>query len=284
MKLVQVMGLAIGLTGVSAQAATITEYFNNYGTSDLAANGLGAAVGGWAGAWISGTNYANYKANTALSYSGSGYTASLNQTDTNDGTLAAGSAAGVGNVSFRSLSPAMTGTVWVSSLVSVAANGKDILMAMDTSSINTNFVALRGSTGTDSGNTLKVPEPVIKYNNGTDSGNNLTFAAGTTHLFLLKIVMNYSGTSDSVDFWVDPTLGASAPTSAAIYSKNVADVFGVDFGGVGFSFASGGGSVDAIRISNDTDGYVQVTGIPEPALGLLTWLGLTLPLARRARR
>ena len=285
LKVVQGTGLAMSLAGASAQGALVTEYFNSYGTTTTRVNSLGSATGGWAAGWTGANTYADYIPGTSLVYSGSGYAAPLNHTGAGNGTMAAGSGAGVTNVSYRALSSSdgggLTGTVWISSLVYVASNTKDIFMTLDAPSQTNNAVALRGSTGTDPSNTLKVPEAVIKYNNVTDTTSTVRFAAMTTHLFLLKIGMNASGVNDSLDFWVDPVLGAGAPSSAAIYSKSGVNVFGTTFDGIGFTFASAGGSVDAIRISNDANGYAMV--IPEPAT-LLLLCGLALPWLRRGRR
>jgi hypothetical protein len=254
-------------TATSAATTVVEENFNNYGVANVSINGLGSAGAGWAGAWSCTPTYGDYKAGTVLIYGGAGYNAPGNESGTDDGTLAAGSGAGVANKIYRAVdvdqgtagNQGMTGTIWISCLVNVAANVKDIFLLLDANSVN-NAVALRGSTGTESANTAGVPEPVIKYNNGTDATSTATFTAGVTHLFLVKIVMNNGGTGDSVDFWVDPTLGASAPTSAAVYSKSGSDAYGATFDGIGFTFATAGGSVDALRMSNDAKAYRLVTG------------------------
>ena len=56
---------------------------------------------------------------------------------------------------------------------------------------------------------------------------------------------------------------------------------GAGLSGVGISFYIGG-YIDAIRVSNDADGFQQVTGIPEPgSLSLLSIGGLAWILKRR---
>ena len=282
------VALLLAATPAAAPAATIVEYFNNYGTTDADSNGLGSAGDGWAGAWTAGSNRGAYRANTALSFTGAGFTAPANETGTNDGTLAAGSSAGVANTIFRAFdvdpvtvgNQGLTGTIWLSALVNVSRNGKDIFMVLDNNSTN-DALALRGSTGLGAGNTSNVPEPVIKYNGGTDASSTVTFAAGVTHLFLAKIVIDASGTSDTIDFWINPTLGATGPTSPTVYSKSGSNPYGTSFDGVGFTFASAGGSVDAIRISNDANAYEAVVGIPEPGTALLLAAAGLLALTRR---
>jgi hypothetical protein len=281
------IGLAIGACAASTHAATITEYFNDYGTATANINGKGAADDGWAGAWSSSTSptsyYAGYTAGSQLTYSAAGYAGAGNDNGADDGLLSAGPGAGVANTSFRAFDTGLTGTIWISLQVNVSADAKDILFLLDASNTN-NVIGLRGSTGIASGNTSKVPEPMVKYNSGTDTSDNTTFAAGATHLFLARIGMNASGNADTLDFWVDPILGAAAPTSAALYSKSGADAYGASLDGIGVTFASAGGSIDAIRVSNDVDGYVQVTSVPEPSVVLTLLAGAPMMLLRRSRR
>ena len=256
-----------------ATAGTV-DYFNDYGTTETNANGLGGTGGGWAGPWTISGDYIHYKPGTALIYGGRRYSAPLNQMGTGDGTLSAISGAGGGNIIVRSFdvdtnaagSQGMTGTVWISCLANVAANGRDILMFLGNAGGNQTAVGLRGSSGTAGGS---VPEPMIKYNFVTDTSNDVDFAAGVTHLFLVKVAMNVTGTSDSVDFWIDPTLGPTAPASTPLYSKSGADACGATFASVGFSFSSLGGTVDALRVSNDAHGYALVTGVQGPGPTLL---------------
>lgn len=98
-----------------ASAASLVEYFNGYGTSTVVLNGLGSTSGGWAGPW-GGSALPDYKANTNLSYTATGYSGSGNGTTSSDGASGLGATGGDNDIATRTFSTGLTGTVWVSTL------------------------------------------------------------------------------------------------------------------------------------------------------------------------
>ncbi len=100
---------------------------------------------------------------------------------------------------------------------------------------------------------------------------------------LLRIVLDGSGSDDTLDFWMNPDLTSGAG-GLGIPDNSISgsDFFGTALDGIGVSFRRDNSTIDAIRISNDADGFAQVTSVPEPSTALLSVLGV-LFLARRHR-
>ena len=264
-------------------AAIAVEYFNDYGTATvgLVDGTLNGGIG-WSGAWQGGTSNSYFQAANPT-YSGSGYSSTGNDSGADDG-VARGST--TSSIAYRTLADGgMTGTIWISALVNQTSDG-DLLLWLDKTNATATgadreFVSLRSSTGTSGGT---VPEPIMAYNGTDTSSNNTDFAAGT-HLFMIRIDMNYSGTNDAISFWINPTLtGGIAGLGTPIYSANTADAYGTVFDGIGMSSNGVQSTLDAIRISNDANGFDFVTtGIPEPSCAALALFAATGFLVRRRR-
>ena len=268
----------------SGRSAVAVEYFNDYGTvtTGLVAGSLNGGIG-WSGAWQGGASNSYFQAANPT-YSGSGYSDTGNDNGADDG-VARGSS--TSSIAFRTLADGgMTGTIWISALVNQASDG-DLLLWLDKTNTAANgadreFVALRSSTGTSG---LTTPEPVMCFNGGTDmTSNNTDFAAGT-HLFMIRIDMNYNGANDAVSFWINPTLtGGIAGLGTPIYSANGADAYGTVFDGIGMSSNGTQSTLDSIRISNDANAFdFVITGVPEPSSAALILLATTGFLVRRRR-
>ncbi|HEV7301149.1 MAG TPA: hypothetical protein VGN72_17415 [Tepidisphaeraceae bacterium] len=278
-----------------ADAATVTEFFNNYG-DDATLKGLGSAGNGWAGAWV-GTEPSStvnvqapqYDANASLVFNSPNYDNSANETGSNDGVATFGTGATAAHYAARSLQTGMDGTVWISALSRYSATNGDTLLILDsTNGPGSHFVALRDRDAvmrsTAGGSTLT---DTNEFGAGTDN----VYGVNNTYLFLVRIQMNVSDTQDQIDFWIFdddattltiPSLPSSEAALPATPSfSRLGDLYGATFDAIGVAFEGAGSQFDAIRISNDADGFARVTAVPEPtALGVAA-LGL---LALRRRR
>jgi hypothetical protein len=278
--------LVLGILALapSAKSAVAVEYFNDYGsaTVGLVAGNLNGGSG-WSGAWQGGASNSYFQAANPT-YSGTGYADTGNDSGSDDG-VARGSS--TSSVAYRTLANGgMGGTIWLSAIVQQTASG-DMLLWLDktstaTTGVEREFVSLRGSTGTSGDNT---PEAVMSYNGSGDmTSSAVNFAAGT-HLFLVRVDMNYSATLDAISFWINPVLtGGEAGLGAPIYTANTLDAYGTLFDGIGFSSDGTQSTLDAIRISNESDGFQFVTtGVPEPSMAVLMLAGAAGFIARRRR-
>lgn len=267
-------------------AATATEYFNGYGSSSIDISALNGGTG-WAGPWTGGAA-TDYAPGAPLVYGGAGYQATGNESDADDG-VATGTAAGT--LSYRLLSAGLSGTIWISATTLQTSSG-DILFWLDKTNVNVgtgtadrDFVGLRGTVGTTGVNSP--PEPVIGYNGTSDdTSSTADFALNSTHLILLRIDMNYSAALDRLNVWFNPNLsGGELGLSTPDFVKSSLDAYGATFDGLGLSFSAITNQLDAIRLSNEADGFNFVTtGVPEPSTALLGSLAGGLILARRRRR
>lgn len=102
------------------------------------------------------------------------------------------------------------------------------------------------------------------------------------YLLLARVTVDYQDNLDRIEFWVNPDLSnGEAGLGTPLLSADGANVLNA-VAGPRVSFSSGG-ALDAIRISNDPDGFEYVTAVPEPAsLGALGLGGLVLLRRRRA--
>ncbi len=261
------------LSGGVAQAATITEFFE-YGPTPSPVKDLGAAAGGWSSAWLDSDRPA-YLPDKQLTYNAPGYS------NAGNGQGAAGF--GAGNAASkvrRGLgNPGLDGTIWVSALAQIETSAGEVLLWLggSPSTPSDNYIAIRGG---------KVG---FRYNGNTQTGANV--AENTTHLLLARIQVNVNAEGhDTLEFWFNPDLSnGEAGLGTPTFSGSGAHIFGLDganpvnMSAVQISFANNG-LLDAIRISNDPDGFAKVTSVPEPASAMgLMGLG-SLALLRRSAR
>lgn len=292
------LGLAAA-TAAQAPAATIVEHFNDYG-ADSNLYGLGAAGNGWAGAWTGTVPLTDtpftlaplYDAGAALTFNSPNYGNVPNQTGADDGLATRGPGATASHYAHRSLSSGLAGTVWVSALARYTSSNADTILTLDATDGTANsFVAIRNRDASlrSKNGTAAVTTDTNEFGAGADN----VYAANSTYLFLLRIQMNVSANNDQVDFWIfdnnaDTASIPSLPSSVAglpatpSFSK-LGDFYGATFDAIGVAFEEDGSQIDSIRISNDVDGFTQVTAVPEPAGALLA--GMTaFGLCVRRRR
>lgn len=246
----------------AANAAFITEYFD-YGATAGNMPGKGATGGGWAAAW-GGSTDSKYSTDN-LTYTATGYSNAGNTSGTGS---AAGVNRGVGNGGTRSFSSAMSGTIWISMLARHnSASNPGALLWLGTSGQN-DFIGLLGNL------------PQIRVN-GTSTNLSAAVAGGTTHLFLAKLEIDYSGSLDRLTGWINPDL-TNLGTGTSVSGV---DIVGSSLTGITVSLNDNDttpSNLDAIRISNDSDGFDKVTAVPEPAsLSLLALAGGAMLRRRR---
>ena len=227
---------------------------------------FGSAGDGWGGGW-SGNNAANYFPDTNLTYTADGYS-NLNN-DANTGSAGGGS--NPGNVSRRDFSSGLDGTVWFSALANMANTGQDLLFWLTGDATNNNFVAIRGD------------EAHVRVAGNTMNTTGQSFADNTTHLWLVRATMDSAG-DDTLDFWINPDLsGGESGLGTPLLSQT--GQMGATMTGVGISMGSGTNLLDAIRVSNEENGFELVTVIPEPGTFLLVGIaGFLLAYFRRRLR
>lgn len=293
-------GLAVACTVASAaHAVTIVENFN-YGSTPLTGsmNGLGGAVDGWGAAWADAqadsTKYTKYSAGPSLSFDSPLYANSANEsngamTGQNIGVLASRAFANkIGS------DVGIDGTIWASTLVSLSAGSSQAIIYLGSGNSVAMSLSLN-SSGTDGSVNFK--------GDGTGSGNwrtatSIAVAKDKTYMMLARIQLNVNTNTanDLVDVWVFDTSDTTAgipdlPSSidalgAPIMSQAVVNIPGNSasnpwMGKIGVSLTKNA-TVDAIRISNDADGFSQVAAaVPETATLSLLALGSLALLRRR---
>lgn len=255
--------------GSALQAATATDHFNDYGTAqkDLFGN-TGSETSGWAGPWATNAS-PDYYPDVRLVYNDPNYDNTPNQAGDSHGAAGVIDGGGVNSsqAATRSFSAPLTGTVWISALSSYTEPGADTIFWLDKTINTQNFIALRSGV------------PKMRFGN-VNSEATATFANATTHLMLAKLELNVSGDNDAISFWVNPDLsGGEAGLPTPHLTASSADAYGLALDDIGVAFAFDNSYFDAIRVSNDADGFEQV--IPEPASLTLLAVGGLLALRRR---
>jgi hypothetical protein len=243
---------------------TIIENFNNYGTSDTNVAGLGSAGGEFTGAWA-GSNNPDYAPGQNLNYFAPGYNNTGNETGPEDGAARQGGDPNVGNGAYRTLAGSgLTGTIWASALARVDGIGRVSFRFDDPRVVGPIYAQLRG-TGDG------MVSASITYDNLTitDTSSPDRFLASETHLMLIRLGIDPVTTTFAL--WVNPDLsGGEAGLSTPLYNVSAPtnDMIGPTLQDVGVGFFGTGETslrlLDAIRLSNDIDGFIQVTALPEP--------------------
>lgn len=279
-----------------ARAAFVTEYFNNYGTGsgsnsnssdDVDIAGLNGGSG-WSGAWT-GSNGPEYYSSSSpygnsLTFGATGYDNSANETTAGQDGLARRQQGGGGNtngaIAYRPFA-GMTGTVWVSALVAGNSTTPEMILWLDEPGDvagNRDYIGIRYINVT---NGIRA---AVMTNGTVDVSNSTSFSGTMTYLIIAKIGMNVAGGNDRLDFWAKTSssdVSNEALLGTPLYSKSGGDFFGATFDGVGMSFNINGSRMDAIRVSNDTNAFSQVVGVPEPASLALIGVGALALLRRR---
>jgi hypothetical protein len=181
--------------------------------------------------------------------------------------------------STRTLPAALTGTVWFSFLVN--ANDANSRAGM---SFNTSLSSASGARVDVAGGNL-----FVSYGNVTLSN---TQTIGDTHLIVGQVVVDAGGINDRLRLWLDPdvnTLSEDA-TTARVFEGTASDWVGAGITSVAvqsYGVSTSGGTVDAIRVSNNATAQQDVTGVapvPEPGTLALGTLAAGALLGRRRRR
>ncbi len=242
---------------------TMTEEFN-YGPDDENLNTVSYIAPGFAEPWDADGADPVYDGGANLTYDEGLY---KNASPVGvSGSAGAGTGLRAGHIAVREIAGGMSGEVWMSVLMSLdAVTDQEALLWLD---------------GTGSDDALGIAEGGSLELFGQDVESGL--ADGKVHLLLAKMIIG-SG-ADSIELWLDPDLyGGEDGLGEAILSMDGSDLFGSALNQIGVSTGSAGGAVDAFRMSNTDDGFVQVTGVPEPTtLGLLA-IGAGALLLRRRR-
>jgi arylsulfatase A len=243
-----------------------TEYFNGYGISAIKSDGSNLTGGtGWTNFWTNGD--ATYLPGTSLPYSVIGFQNSTNLNGPGDGALGYSGNLPGGSTIIREFTP-LTGTVWLSALISIDEPIDRAILWIDSqgATAGNNFV------GVLDGNVH------MRYD-----GNNLISAASPTvgtHLLVAKAEVDVDGFNDRLTFWFDPDLsGGEAGLGDPTYSADSADTFESSIAGLGAllvnrssdgagGFVSdepdGGELIDAIRVGTSFADVVAPIPPPPP--------------------
>ncbi len=296
--------LTLGLIPFLASLATlhgqaIVENFNDYGDTRVDLLNLGTAGGGWAGPWQNSFR-PDYLPGARLTYNQPGYAYnSANLAGATHGVASYhdGTGSQSGQVARRAFAEPLTGTVWISFLAHIdgpAANNTeggapinpDVIFWLNHGQSPANFVALRSQVDETKPNGYRVAG-VSRFAGADTFAEGSDFAEGTTHLMLSRLTINADGNNDNLDFWVNPDLtGGEAGLGIPLLSFSGQNAYGSSLANIGVSLTGPLSQIDAIRISNDADGFAQV--IPEPSTYALlvgiTLLGAAVLIRRKRQR
>lgn len=189
--------------------------------------------------------------------------------------------AGPDRQKIRDLATPMSGEIWFSVLVNVPTGSNYAGLTFNNTGntfdpITTAARILMGPT-----------QLQVGFNGGAATTGTGTFTAGATHLLLGQ--MNIGLGNDTLNVWVDPDVNAAGGPSglpAANFSSTTVDftdsitILGVA-GSKGTDPTASDVFIDAIRLSDTTTAFADVTGVPEPSAALLGGLGLLALLRRR---
>lgn len=277
-----VVWAVVTLGSAPAGASSLQENFNDYGASNIPLNGLNGGSG-FGGAWASSGSDPVFVslASGAGNNLGYRYDNTGNESDAvgSGADGAAGANGGtVNDFAARSVG-SLSGTLWISILVRFENSTDDVYLWLD------------------SGDLIGIEDQqaVVDYGGGVNiegagaddddlPGSDPLFAVHTPHLLLLKVVFDSPGLAESYSFWVDPTLdGSEAGLGPALFNRAGINALAGALTNIGVAFSGSSGRLDAIRLSNDADGLLDVAspGFPVPALSRPGFglLGLLLSLA-----
>lgn len=279
-----VIGVASVLGLLPAAEATLIEDYFHYGDTTMVLDNLGAAGGGWTGAWTRrNATYcsANYLAGGRLSFNNSDYKDVRNPPDSGGATrFASGN-----NVhpAGRTLEPTGTGTTWISLLVQFGN--------IQLGSYSNIFGLWLNPTGSLPGSNSSVGfwngHAELRLG-GTTTQVPLNLNVNETYLMLARLTVDGAGT-DALDMWfksesddISSILTLGSP-DASLSGIDAFGPLGLTSVAIGFHGPTPYQIVDALRISNDPNGLHMVTAfVPEP--GSLALLGLAGLLALRRSR
>lgn len=177
----------------------------------------------------------------------------------------------------------LTGDIWMSWLVAPSADGR--------LGLNLNG-SVKGFNGQDNVRVIAVGSSFNVYSSGTASQAGV-FTAGETALIVGLLQMDATGTDDRMRLWVNPNVGLGEVDLLAnqtpIHDLKLDNaIMGSSLNTVGivaYSATSSPGQLDNLRLSNDANGFFQVTGVsvPEPRVLMVLAVGC-LAFAAHGRR
>jgi hypothetical protein len=179
--------------------------------------------------------------------------------------------------STRTLPAAINGTVWFSFLVNPNDDNSRAGMSFNTSLGNASGARM-DAVGTGL---------FVSYGNVTMSN---TLTTNATHLLVGQVVVDAAGNNDRLRLWLDPDVNTLTEDTPTVFEGTNADWVGAGITSVAvqsYGASTSGGTVDAIRVSNNPTAQQDVTGVapvPEPASLALCALGATALLGRRRRQ
>jgi hypothetical protein len=177
----------------------------------------------------------------------------------------------------------LTGDIWMSWLMAPSADAR--------LGLNLN-APVKGFEGSENVRLIAVGSSFNVYGPGTNSQTGV-FTAGETSLIVGLLQMDATGTDDRMRLWVNPNVGLGeadllanqTPIHDLILDNAVMGSSLNTVGVVAYSATSNPGQLDNLRLSNDANGFFQVTGVsvPEPRVLMVLAVGC-LAFAAHGRR
>ena len=280
--------VAVATLPATLHAALIVEY-GDHGPDDISMQTTvvgGAVPGQWAGGWSAANsgNYAKYESGSSLNYTTPGYT--------NDGTGGRFERTNNSPSHDRQFASALTGTIWLSGVAQAGrtdGRSETRFTLTGDNSLATAFGFL--DNGVDGAATAN--RGYLSFGgNVTDTGT--TVFDTSNHLLLTKVTLNYSGSLDRVQFWINPNVSTAATLGeaglgAANLTLDNADGLGDSLTAAGFSMNQNTAVIDSLRIgtAGGDNGLNEVlTGVafvPEPSSLVLFATGFAGLLFTRRR-
>ena len=178
----------------------------------------------------------------------------------------------------------LTGDIWMSWLMAPTADAR--------LGLNLNG-SVKGFEGAENVRIIAVGSSFNVYGPGTNAQPGI-FTAGDTSLIVGLLQMDATGTDDRMRLWVNPNVGLGeadvlanqVPIHDLILDNTVMGSSLNTVVVVAYSATSSPGYLDALRISNDANGFFNVTGVsvPEPGAMALLAVGSMAVYGYRRRR
>ena len=271
---------AVGtLFAANANAGQVVVDFNDLATGPLAGQAGGTGTtGNWAASTIPQVIAQNVTAPAATHYA-------LAQSGTAQSVRGTSGSTNTDGQSTRALASTLNGTVWFSFLVNPNDSG---------ARGGISFNAL-STTNAASGARMDAVGSGFFLSNAAGGNATLTntpsLTLNTGHLVVGEVIVNQSGTDDYLRLWVDPDVQTltESTTAGQIFNGLNGDWVGNGITALAVQSygTTGGGTVDAVRISNNPTAQSDVTGFgtPTPQPGSLTLSALAAaPHNARRRR
>jgi large repetitive protein len=239
-----------GFTGISGSGTWSFEVApGTFAATDV---NTGGADAGFSGNWYNGSNNAFPTDTNDLTYGDY----AIIQSGSTERVYASNS--GGDRQDVRDLAGAMSGNIWFSVLVYVPAGGNFATLSFNHGSPSYD------STMSDVRIWMTASQVQVGFAGAGATAGTGSFASDTTHLILGQ--MNVVSGNDTISVWVDPDLSAvSGPGDlpAANYTSSAVDFTDsiIRIGAGGNKGSAAEVHVDAIRLSDTTNAFNEVTGL-----------------------